>query len=105
MVKASRCKITVLKKIVNNDLAEEYLDIDEDFVACPRFIEGQEISIEQLEDPPEGFCLWAWADIRKDLEIIASGGNPFWVKPPGTILTGCSDWFRPVIFKIERIEG
>jgi uncharacterized repeat protein (TIGR04076 family) len=105
MVKESRCKITVLKKTVNNDLVEEYLDIDEDFTACPRFIEGQEIIVERLDEPPEGFCLWAWADIRKDLEIIASGGNLYWVKTPGTTIAGCSDWFRPVIFKIERIEG
>jgi uncharacterized repeat protein (TIGR04076 family) len=23
----------------------------------------------------------------------------------GTVITGCTDWFRPVIFKVERTEN
>lgn len=26
------------------------------------------------------------------------------IKQRGTVITGCTDWFRPVIFKVERIE-
>lgn len=104
MPQMARCRITVLKRTVNVDLAEEYLDIAGDFVACERFSEGQEIIIDRHYEVPEGFCPWAWADIRGDIKTIASGGSLPWVKPPGTAIVGCTDWFRPVIFKIERIE-
>ena len=26
-----------------------------------------------------------------------------WMKERGTVLTGCTDWLRPVIFKVERM--
>jgi len=53
---------------------------------------------------PEDFCPWAWADIRGDLMMIVTGGDPPWIKQRNTTITGCTDWFRPVIFRIERIE-
>ncbi len=104
MAEISKCKITVLKRMANSDLAEEYLDIADDFDVCDRFRDGQEIIVDDFVEIPEGFCPWAWADIRKDIEIIALGGNPNWVKPEGATIAGCTDWFRPVIFKIERID-
>ena len=104
MPEMSKCKITVLKRMVNSDLAKEYLDIAGDFGACERFSDGQEIIIERHFEIPEGFCPWAWADIRRDIKTIAAGGNLSWVKQRGTAIAGCTDWFRPVIFKIERIE-
>jgi uncharacterized repeat protein (TIGR04076 family) len=36
--------------------------------------------------------------------IIATGGDPPWIKQPHTIISGCTDWFRPVIFRIERVS-
>ena len=54
---------------------------------------------------PEGFCAWAWADIRKDILTVVIGGNMPGLRQPGTIITGCTDWFRPVIFKVERVEN
>jgi uncharacterized repeat protein (TIGR04076 family) len=53
---------------------------------------------------PEGFCAWAWADIRADILTVIAGGSPPWLKQPGIQITGCTDWFRPVIFKMERME-
>ena len=99
-----KCRITVLKKILNQDLAEEYLDMDEEFVACERFSVGEEFMVEQAFQMPEGFCPWAWADIRGDIMTVFVGGDPPWMKQRGTVITGCTDWFRPVIFKVERIE-
>lgn len=104
MPEMSKCKITVLKRMVNIDLVKEYLDIAGDFGACERFSDGQEIIVERYFEIPEGFCPWAWADIRSDIKTIAAGGNLSWVKQRGTAIAGCTDWFRPVIFKIERIE-
>jgi uncharacterized repeat protein (TIGR04076 family) len=104
MSEMSKCKITVLKRIVNIDLAEEYLDIAGDFGACEQFSDGQEITVERHFEIPEDFCSWAWADIRGDIKTIAAGGNLAWIKSPGTAITGGTDIFRPVIFKIERID-
>jgi uncharacterized repeat protein (TIGR04076 family) len=54
---------------------------------------------------PEGFCPWAWADIRGDIMTIMAGGDLPWIKQRGTTITGCTDWFRPVIFKVERTDN
>ena len=103
-----KCKITVLKRTVNHDLIEEYLDDTfKDFGPCECFKEGQEFVIEgydELAKVPEGFCAWAWADIRKDIMLVQLGGDMPGMKQHGTAITGCTDWFRPVIFKIERID-
>ena len=99
-----KCKITVLKRMQNQDLVEEYLDIQEEFGACDVLKEGQEFIVDQAFQMPEGFCPWAWADIRHDIMTVYAGGDLPWMKQRGTVITGCTDWFRPVIFKVERIE-
>ena len=99
-----KCKITVLKRMVNQDLADEFLDVSDDFGACERFSDGQEIIVEHPFRMPEDFCPGAWADIRGDIMTVAAGGDLPWIKQPGTVVAGCTDWFRPVIFKVERIE-
>ena len=62
-----KCKITVIKRLINQDLADEYLDVAGDFEACDRFSDGQEIVVEHPFSMPEGFCAGAWADIRADI--------------------------------------
>jgi uncharacterized repeat protein (TIGR04076 family) len=99
-----QCKITVLKRTVHQDLADEYLETGGEFGACERFSDGQEIIVEHPFRIPEDFCAWAWADIRNDIITIVAGGSMPWGKKPGTVITGCTDWFRPVIFKVERID-
>jgi uncharacterized repeat protein (TIGR04076 family) len=64
--------------------------------------EGQEF-IAQGANMPEGFCSWAWVDIQKYVLTLARGGNLLGVKP-GTSVACCSDGFRPVTFKLERLE-
>jgi uncharacterized repeat protein (TIGR04076 family) len=99
-----KCKITVLRRTLNRDLADEYLITEGDFGACDQFSDGQEFVSENPFTMPEGFCPWAWADIRGDIMTIAAGGDLPWIKQRGTTITGCTDWFRPVIFKVERVE-
>jgi len=99
-----KCKITVLKRMLNQDLADEYLDAEKGFAACERFSDGQEFVVEHPFEAPENFCPWAWADIRGDIMTIATGGDLPWMKQHGVTIAGCTDWFRPVIFKVERIE-
>jgi uncharacterized repeat protein (TIGR04076 family) len=46
---------------------------------------------------PEKFCEWAWADIRTYIPMVLGQGNP--------IAVCCTDGFRPVFFKLERIDA
>ncbi len=101
----TKCKITVLKRTINQDLIEEYLEKPDTHPGpCDYLSEGQEFVVEQVWAPPEGFCPWAWADIRRDILHVVGGGTFPGMKRPGLIISGCSDWFRPVIFKLEAIE-
>lgn len=106
MSKLSKCKITIIKRTINKDLIEEYLIEDyKDMKLCERFKDAQEFIIDpNSASVPENFCDWAWADIRQDIATVASGGKFFWLKNPKMTISCCSDWFRPVYFKIENIE-
>jgi len=53
---------------------------------------------------PEGFCSWAWADIQRDVAVLALNGNFPWVKDEGIGISWCTDGFRPVVFKLKRME-
>ena len=88
------CKITVLKKTIHNDL---YKDIrGEEGKPCGVFEEGQEFILTSPYKPPEGFCQWAWADIR---HFILGA----WFGREDATVACCTDGFRPVLFKVERI--
>ena len=100
-----KCKITVLKKTINQDLINQYVEKPQDHPGpCEYLTEGQEFTVDQIWAPPEGFCLWAWADLRKDILTVVGGGKLPGMKESGVAITGCSDWFRPVIFKVERLD-
>ena len=92
-------KITVLRRTQNKDLLEDYAESIWD--PCERLSEGQEF-ISQSANMPEEFCSWAWADIQKYVMTLARGGN-FRGTSPGTFVTCCTDGYRPVFFKVERL--
>jgi uncharacterized repeat protein (TIGR04076 family) len=98
----SKCKITVLKRTIHQDLVDEYLDGE--MGPCDQFQDGQEFVVESNWSPPEGFCNWAWADIRKEVFAIRNGADLSWTKPTSAAITCCTDGYRPVIFKVERVE-
>ena len=96
----SPVRITVEKRLSIPDLIEKYgIRIDP---LCPLFEVGQEFTARNL-DIPEGFCAWAWADIQRDVAIMALGGDLKWIKGEGIMITCCTDGFRPVIFRLERL--
>ena len=97
----SKCKITVLKRCINQEIISEYIS-EKDFVLCPKFQEGQEFILESAEKP-ENFCGWAWADIQRDIVAIMYGADFPWFKEKGKHVVCCTDGFRPVVFLIERI--
>jgi len=94
-------KITVLKKLSNEDLIDKYgKNVKPE---CDLFKIGEEFIVKDLQ-MPKGFCSWAWADIQRDVIVLALGGNFPWVKEEGVMISSCTDGFRQVIFKLERIK-
>lgn len=102
----SRCKITVLKRMFHQDWVNEYMEEESagQHGPCQLLQEGQEFIIESLWMPPEGFCSWAWADIRQYILTIALGGEFPASKPSDVVIACCTDGLRPVFFKLERVD-
>jgi uncharacterized repeat protein (TIGR04076 family) len=98
-----KVKITVLKRTFNTDLVQKYMDADGSYGPCDQFRDGQEFVTDKPWSVPEGFCTWAWADIRADIQTVMLGGDLPWMKERHVAIAMCTDVFRPVIFKIERI--
>ncbi len=90
------CRITVLKRSVERDLADRFRDGK--VKQCDAFSDGQEFTAKQPWSPPEGFCPWAWADIRSYVMANFHGGD-------FPTVACCTDGFRPVYFRIERGES
>ena len=102
----TKCKVTVIKRMINQDLIDEYLDPEyKDLGLCEVFHNNQEILIDDYYGVPEGFCPSAWADIRSDLMAVMMGSSMPGINRPGTLISSCQEWFRPVIFRIERLES
>lgn len=101
-----KCKITVLRRDLNTDLAEEYCQSK--IGLCPCFKEGDTFMAD-LEQPGK-FCGWAWNDIYRFVSILLSGGSfskgifEGWMKKDNMMIVCCSDALRPVTFKIELVE-
>ena len=100
------CKITVLRRLWHEDLAEEYRHPYVDKGPCKFFEEGQEFIVNYLLERPEDFgCDWAWDDIHKVLmTLMLNGDYGTWMKNKDNFITCCTDGVKPVIFKIERLE-
>jgi uncharacterized repeat protein (TIGR04076 family) len=98
-IQEHQVRITVLKKYFHKGLVEEYAADPERWTECTHFELGQEF-VTAKETPwemPEGFCAWAWADIQKLVYGMARGGQDVFV-------TCCTDGYRPVVFKLEKIK-
>ena len=102
-----KTKITVLKrvdpKIIFDGNVPNIPGTDRKFQICDAFEEGQEFIVEKNGERPEGFCVWAWNDLFKDISILHFGGNFPWAEP-GKTITCCTDGIRPVSFQLERVE-
>jgi len=100
----SKVKITVLKRTIQQDLIEEHMPDDAEMVQCELFDDDQEFIVEDWHDVPEGFCDWAWSDIRHEIYAVANGAEFLWNTKSGGAITCCTDGLRPVIFKVERVD-
>ena len=97
-----KVKITVLRKTMQQDLAEEYGVPG--LGPCPMLREGQVFYADYAK--PEGLCDEAWNAIYQYVFALAHGcGETFyfgdWIKKPGVAVCSCNDGLRPVIFKLE----
>ncbi len=90
----TQCKITVLRRTLNSDFVNEFRDSD--IGLCARFEDGQEFVVASPWIKPEGFCDWAWADIRTFIHTVHLGRFEKFV-------ACCTDGYRPVFFLIERM--
>ncbi len=90
------CRITVLKRSLQTDMVERFGY--QGVKACERFSDGQAFTLTQPWSPPEGFCPWAWADIRTYVSANFHGGR-------FPSVACCSDGLRPVFFRVEPIEA
>ena len=101
------CKITVLKTLYHPELSKAYRHPELHHGPCDKFTEGDTFIVEHLNERPEGFsCGWAWEDLEKTIVPMMQGAkfSP-WLIDENTFITCCTDGIKPVIFKLERIEG
>lgn len=91
-----KCRITVLRKDFREDL---YMQHPYGYAGpCGRLEPGQVFISENRWDPPEGFCTWAWGDLRPMIQSIHAGHAV-------TMIACCTDGLRPVTFKLEQINS
>lgn len=98
-----KCKITVLKTTLQEDLVKEYIT-EEGYGPCPVFKEGQTFVTTGIfgNDRPEGFCSEAWQAMIMPVNVLIGGGKVLGINE--VHIASCADGLRPVIFRIERIE-
>ncbi|MDD2979818.1 MAG: TIGR04076 family protein [Hespellia sp.] len=97
-------KITVLKKTLMEEIADEYAGKGA-IKICGKFEEGDTF-ITDGRTVPEGFCTWAWADIFKDIIFVRNNMDCIGTLDKKSQIASCTDGFRPVIFRIEPyLEG
>lgn len=101
-----KCKITVLKKTFEEELAKEYGVPN--LGPCPMLKEGQVFYADYAK--PEGFCDEAWKAIYQYVFALSHGADREtfyfndWIRTPGVAICSCNDGLRPVILKIEATD-
>lgn len=102
-----RCRITVLKCGLDQELAERF---DPQSRPCRLFHEGQEFVLDQngmggyWHLMCGSFCSEAWASISNYIDTILQGGA--FETPDGTNykIACCPHGIHPVVFKIELVD-
>ena len=96
-----KCRITVLKAMLNEELRDEYMPPD--FGVCPALKEGDVFMTGGMfgNSKPNGFCEYAWQAVQVIACILAGGGKVF-----GEYynIACCNDGIRPVILKLEAVN-
>jgi len=96
-----KLRITVLKTLVQKEF-QSYVNAP--LEKCPCHTQGQ-IFFTTYEKP-DGFCDWAWNDLKPYVVSLLTGGNfsdglfEDWMKDTKTMVACCTDGIRPVIFEL-----
>lgn len=88
-----RCKITILKTTLDEELAREYAGPG--FTKCPMMREGQVFYADYAK--PEGFCDEAWKAVYQYVFALSHGAGKFFTEtglpatawPSARATTGC----------------
>ena len=94
---AKYVKITVLKSFLMDELIEKYAPGKMEI--CARCKEG-DVFVTDGRKVPEGFCVWAWSDIFKDILLVRQDAKCNTKDGKGQVVC-CTDGFRPVFFLLE----
>lgn len=86
------------------ELVHSFINDPKKFSACNRVKDNQEFIVPNPYEMPEGICAYAWADIRPQILALAAGSTFSFMNKKNTTVATCTDPFRPVIFKIEKIS-
>ncbi len=104
-----KCRITVIRREYFQDLTEQYL-ADPQGGRCPYFKEGQEFVVDMtgyFQMLNGEFCSEAWGCISHYIYAALQGGSIMrgWTNDEKVMIACCNDGTRPVIFKLERVDG
>ena len=98
-----KCRITVMKRAVHDDLMELYeLPLEN---ACDMKI--GDVFIANGWKKPDGFCNSTWDSVSPFVLALSSGSeNIFdeWMKNKKSAMVSCNDGFRPVSFYVEALD-
>jgi len=107
MEKMKRCKITVLKCAYNEEIAEQYANMNNpNLKQCPHHRVGD--TFYTYWQKPDGLCDEAWKSLQHYVFALSNGGGSFFngnmVRFPNVAIVTCPDGFKTVTFKVESLE-
>lgn len=106
MALRKKLKITVLKRFDGEKIYGKKLPITPKYpLVCDHLVEGKQFIVDDTGIMPSGFCSWAWNDIARIVEHLQFDGDYPFFEEKGMCVACCTDGIRPVIFKLERLEG
>ena len=96
-----KCRITVLRRALFEDLRDAYMPAD--FGLCTAMKEGDVFLTGGLfgNSKPKGFCEYAWQAVQNLACTLAGGGKVFGEEYN---IACCNDGIRPVILKLEAVD-
>lgn len=98
-----KCRITVMKMVVHEDLIEKYENPIEH--ACDMTVGT--VFVTDGWNKPAGMCDSAWESLSPFVLALSSGGEDIfdgWMKNKRSAMVSCNDGFRPVSFYIEALD-
>ena len=101
-----KVKITVLRTMLNEDLAADYGA--EGLTACPMLREGQVFYADYAK--PDGLSDEARKAIYQYVFALTHGAGDGlfyygdWIRKPGAVICSCNEGLRSVIFTLEATD-